>query len=451
MHSQYGAPGAPRRTDTVGSDTHRASVPPSQGGAGGNGHHNGNHGNNGTLGSAGAMVTGSELPVRFTASGSEYFRIWVVNLLLTFVTLGLYHPWARVRKLRYFYGNTWVGDHAFDFHGDPRRMLRGTLLVGVLFLVYSVAGQFSVAAGVLALVAVAAVWPALFQAALRFRLANTSWRGLRFQFTGSLAGAYKALLPTLLPLGVFLALTQLLPDDDAKAGDAATAAAAAAPVAGLDAGLAITLLAILLALPWMFWNLKRYQHGHYALGRVQTELRTGPGSFYLLFLKAIGVTLLAMAVTVVLFGVAGIAFGVSSSFSGAFDPRRGGSVTTIFLMIGLVAAGYLALVVVSNTYAASRLQNLVWNRTKSTEVRFESHLRLLPLMGVTLKNWLLIAVTLGLYWPFAAVASARVKLEAVTVHTRRPVEDLVGRVARAGETDAAGDAAGDLFGLEVGL
>ena len=38
----------------------------------------------------------------FTASGSEYFRIWIVNLLLTLGTLGLYYPWARVRKLRYF-------------------------------------------------------------------------------------------------------------------------------------------------------------------------------------------------------------------------------------------------------------------------------------------------------------------------------------------------------------
>ncbi len=74
------------------------------------------------------------LPVRFTASGSEYFRIWISNLLLTLLTLGLYLPWAKVRKPRYFYGNTWVGDHAFDFHGDPKRMLRGTLLVGLMFI-----------------------------------------------------------------------------------------------------------------------------------------------------------------------------------------------------------------------------------------------------------------------------------------------------------------------------
>ena len=39
-----------------------------------------------------------ELPLEFSASGSEYFRIWIVNLLLTIVTLGLYLPFAKARR-----------------------------------------------------------------------------------------------------------------------------------------------------------------------------------------------------------------------------------------------------------------------------------------------------------------------------------------------------------------
>ena len=35
------------------------------------------------------------LSLVFTGSGSEYFRIWIVNLLLMFVTLGIYFPWAK--------------------------------------------------------------------------------------------------------------------------------------------------------------------------------------------------------------------------------------------------------------------------------------------------------------------------------------------------------------------
>ena len=46
-----------------------------------------------TAGESSAAQT--QLPISFTGSGSEYFRIWIVNLLLTFVTLGLYYPWAK--------------------------------------------------------------------------------------------------------------------------------------------------------------------------------------------------------------------------------------------------------------------------------------------------------------------------------------------------------------------
>ncbi|MFZ3120918.1 MAG: DUF898 family protein, partial [Variovorax sp.] len=131
-------------------------------------------------------------PIGFTASGSEYFRIWIVNLLLIVVTLGLYLPWARVRKLRYFHANTWVDGDALGFHGEPAKMLRGTLIAAAFLIVYSVGSHFSGWAALLAALAFIGLWPALFRASMRFRLANTSWRGLRFRFTGDTAGAYGA-------------------------------------------------------------------------------------------------------------------------------------------------------------------------------------------------------------------------------------------------------------------
>ena len=59
-------------------------------------------------------------------------------------------------------------------------------------------------------------------------------------------------------------------------------------------------------------------------------------------------------------------------------------------------------------------------------------------------------LTLGLYWPFAAIAHTRMRLQAVTVHTRNPPDELVNR-ERPRADDASGDAAGDLFGIDIGL
>lgn len=352
-----------------------------------------------------------------------------------------------MRRLRYFYGNTWVGDHALDFHGEPRRMLRGSMLVGLLLAVYSVAGKFSPTAGVIALVAVAGLMPALFQASMRFRLANTSWRGMRFHFTGTVPGAYRALVPAALPAVVFIAVSVL----GQQIADAAPDAGKDAVPDWINLTLGLSALITALMVPFFFWRLKQYQHGHYALGRIQTQLRSSAKAFYGLFLRSAGVSFL------VLIGVIGIGFGLAMALGigspfgrGAAGSALAGAAVVMLIAVGVTVA-YLAMIIVVQSFLTARLQNLLWTRTKSTEIRFESHLRLRALIGLTLKNWLLMMLTLGFYWPFAAVAKARLRLEAITVYTRRPVEDLAARAAVDGQADAAGDAAGDLFGLDFGF
>jgi uncharacterized membrane protein YjgN (DUF898 family) len=101
-------------------------------------------------------------------------------------------------------------------------------------------------------------------------------------------------------------------------------------------------------------------------------------------------------------------------------------------------------------YHTSRLQNLVWSGTRSTHLRFDSRLRFRSLAGLTLKNTLLVSLTLGLYIPFAAVATARLRLQAVTVFSTVSPDALVGD-GLAQRESAAGDAAGDLMGVDLGL
>jgi uncharacterized membrane protein YjgN (DUF898 family) len=110
----------------------------------------------------------------------------------------------------------------------------------------------------------------------------------------------------------------------------------------------------------------------------------------------------------------------------------------------------IGLLVVGKTYATSRLQNLVWTKTGNRSMRFMSDLQFSRLGLLTLKNWALMAVTLGLYWPFAAVATTRMRLEAVRIKTRVDPATLVSQI-KASDGDAAGDAAGDVLGLDIGL
>ena len=147
---------------------------------------------------------------RFTGSGKEYFRIWIVNLFLSVVTLGVYSAWAKVRRLQYFDRNTLLAGATFDFDGDPRAILRGRVLAVALLAAYHYAFGFSLAAGIAVVAVLFISLPFMMRGALRFRLRNTRYRGLRFDFAGSARGAYAAYLP---PVLLFFAPAALLAID----------------------------------------------------------------------------------------------------------------------------------------------------------------------------------------------------------------------------------------------
>jgi uncharacterized membrane protein YjgN (DUF898 family) len=97
----------------------------------------------------------------------------------------------------------------------------------------------------------------------------------------------------------------------------------------------------------------------------------------------------------------------------------------------------------------SRLQNLVWGQTSSQQVSFASNLLLWPTVRRMALNAVLTVVTLGLYRPFAVVAMTRLRLEAMTVEVKSSVDTWAAQGSRM--EDAAGDAAGDFFGIDMGL
>ena len=378
------------------------------------------------------------LNVEFTGSGSEYFRIWLVNLLLSIVTLSLYRPFAKARRLAYFHGNTLVGGQPLGFHGDPWKMLRGYLLMVLFGVVYFASGRFSPIAAGVAFVCFALLWPALWRASLQFRLANTSWRGLRFGFHGSLGGAYGAMLAAFLPwLGLILA-GMLMPRPDAEG------AAPIAPPPWLMSLLGLSFVAMLLVLPLSLSWVKRYQHGHYRYASEQTQLDASTGRFYTFALKVFGVSLVAMIVAGIFFAVL-----MATAFAGSSKGSAPAPWAVPLMILGSLGmyAIYFALML---PFAQSRLQNLVWGHTRSQALRCHSELKLWPLGSLTLKNLFLVIITLGLYWPFAAIAIARLRLSAISIDLDGDLSQWQAHAAN-GQNDATGDAAGDFFGIDMGL
>ena len=72
-------------------------------------------------------------PFVFTGTGGEYFRIWIVNIALTIVTLGIYSAWAKVRTNRWFYGHTLLDNSPFSYLATPMQILKARLITLIAF------------------------------------------------------------------------------------------------------------------------------------------------------------------------------------------------------------------------------------------------------------------------------------------------------------------------------
>ncbi len=360
-------------------------------------------------------------PFEFTGNGAEYFRIWVVNLVLTLVTLGIYSAWAKVRKTRYFWQNTRLAGHVFDFHGRPAAILRGRILALTMLLAYSWSFQFSLVAGAVTITILCALAPWLFLKAQQFRLYNSSHRGLRFGFPATPGDAYLVALPPLLLWFGFIL----------SAAAVATFRATRYAVA-----LAIFPLLIAVLLPALHHRLKAFQHRHAKWGDRQFSFDPARWAFYKTYLKGLGVGVLA----VILIGAGGSALAVALSHWHASRTMMGVAFGLLGSMVYLFLWPYMSV----------RLQQVVWRHTYVDGVRFDTAIRVWPLLRLVAVNVALTIVTAGLYWPFASVALARYRITSMRMSMVTPLAWVnADKDIRA--LTAVGDAATDSFGLDIGL
>jgi uncharacterized membrane protein YjgN (DUF898 family) len=380
------------------------------------------------------------LAMEFRGEGSVYFGIWVVNLLLIFVTLGIYYPWAKYRRLKYFHQHTFVDGQPLDFLAKPTQMAKGYFIGAVVFAIYSATSNLvpMVGLGVLALIAIALPWA--MRSARRFYLANTSWRGLRFAFLGNTKDIYLALAPAVLlgfalaAVAVFTAETPLL-DEEGKMTLGLT-------MLGLS-------LAYFLVVPtWTFYKLNRYFHTNYAWSTVRLGFSGSFGDFVKLGLKTLGMSI-AIYVLVVLGVVAAMVTGAASMYQEGENLLTGANMVALGAG-GLIGAVLLVFSVIAvKAYFTSRLQNLLWNKSAAPGLQFASSLQWGKLVTLGVKNLVLVVLTLGFYWPFAVVAMSRLKIGAMSATTDLDFALLTAQVRSKG--GAAADALTDLFDVDLAL
>ena len=346
-----------------------------------------------------------EVPVEFHGTTGEYFRIWIVNLALTIATLGIYSAWATVRKLRYFYGQTEIDGGRFDFHAQPVAILIGRLIALGMLAAYYFSGYISPLLPIAVIVLIFLLVPWLVVRSRIFRLRNTSYRNVRFNFRP----AY---------------------------GDAVSAFYGGALVSVISLGLA-TPVAI-------YWK-NRFVVDNSALGKSSFRLLSAAGDFFGIFFRTIGLALLGLFAVALFAGALGF---LVPGLVPAPDESSEGAAEVASLVFSLpVFLLYFAIFV----YSQVRHRNLVYNTSEIEATRFSSTLSVRTMLWLYLSNAIAIISTVGLATPWAQIRMARYRASRTTVLLADDWDAIVADAADGGS--AAGDAIGDAFdvGVDIGI
>ncbi|MEZ5457859.1 MAG: YjgN family protein [Steroidobacteraceae bacterium] len=339
------------------------------------------------------------VPFEFRATGAEYFRIWIVNLLLTIVTIGIYSAWAKVRRLRYFYGSTLLDGASFEYHGKPLAILKGRLITVGAYAIFALLTQFFPLLGLLALPVVAFGVPWVIAKARLFQMRMSSYRGLRFNFHGRYGGALAAYVGWAI----------------------------------------VAVFTLYLAAPLWVWKRVNYLLGNTSYANESFRFTTPRGRFFAFGYAAAG--MLLGGVLLAGFG-AGVAGAQAINATDPGEALRSGAFWAVlipFLIVFLLVGAY---------YQRSLL-NASFGGLEIGPHRLRSTLRTAPLAGLYLKNLVLLVVTLGVYYPWAKVALLRYQIENLSVEAEGGLDAFAASAADG--TDALAEEVGDFFDVDFGL
>jgi uncharacterized membrane protein YjgN (DUF898 family) len=380
------------------------------------------------------------MPIEFNGSGGEFFKIWIVNLILSILTLGIYSAWAKVRTNRYFYGNTRLGHSGFEYHATPMGILKGRLIAVALLLIYVFVGNISPIANAVFTLALFLAMPWIIWRGVKFNARMSSYRNVRFAFDGPLKDLYRYLL--LIPLLPVLAAGGIGVGMWLISGS-------------IDKGfigflIMIAVLGFYLLIPYIQKAMTAYTINHYRYGQGEMSAKLSLGKYYKTYLALFGWML------VVLFAVS-VFIGIVMSFTGiSMEVIQGMSNGEMpFSLAGMIGVGvtllYLGVILIGfwfKAYIRAKLRNHVFSQIKLDKVlQLQSNMTVGKLFGFYVVNFLLIIFTLGLAYPWVKVRIARFTANATQAHINGSIDQYV--TQQQDKQSALGEEMGEAFDVDA--
>lgn len=338
--------------------------------------------------------------IRFEGSAGEYFKIWIVNTLLTIVTLGIYSAWAKVRNRKYLYGNTIINDGRLDYTADPKKILVGRVILGVFFIAYLYGPLLHYSVGLIAVSGFILLFPWIVVKGSIFNLTNTTYKNVRFDFTRNLKASYKNY-----------------------------------SIAGL-----ITLCSLGLAWAWAYCRHKDFTISNSFYGQKKFKFNaTGTDFFTIFFMMGLIYLLIVVCLALI---VGALAYLLTGTLSKEATPVVGMVITYVFLGLGLI---YIT------SFHKTKIINLVVNSSSLEGIDFRARLETNEYFKILFVNAVAIVVSLGLLTPWALIRLYRYKCNNIQLiaDDSKHFDEFI-QEAKKDEGSAA-DAALDFWDFDIGF
>ena len=393
-------------------------------------------------------------PIVFQGKTSEYFGIWIVNLLLSIVTLGIYSAWAKVRRKKYFYNNTLIENVGFDYHAKPISILKGRVIALVFFAGYGMSANMHPFLPAVFLLIFFMALPWLVVRGSIFNARNSSHRGLRFDFAGKIGQAVKVFigLPLLLvpTLGLIMPYNahqknQFLMDGH-KFGLSQFNMHAKVKsfyriylIGGIVPVLAVIGILAAIAIP-------AYK-GYLDKANAQTGKQSG---LYLpeerVKLSLVGFAPIIQGQTLLAKNEEAIEIESSAPIE---QSEKTDETTSVMMVAGTVLGVALlyALLFASIAYMQARIGNLVLNNTTLDKLSFKSTLRARDFIWLYFSNIIAIMLTFGLATPWAQIRMAKYRASKLQIVGDVDFDQFVGD--KKAEVKATGEEIAEMFDVDL--
>jgi uncharacterized membrane protein YjgN (DUF898 family) len=380
----------------------------------------------------------------FTGNAKEYFGIWIVNLFLSIITLGIYTAWAKVRRVRYFYGHTYLDGHNLEYHAKPKSILIGRIIVVGILIVMNILVSIVPLAGVLVIFYLIAL-PWVINQAMRFNARVTSYRNVRFNFKGTYWQALKIFF--LIPMGAILGFGVIsvgfgyLFEDSLK-----TLGVLPAVVISI-----IPLVCIGLFVPYMSKLIANYIGNNLSFGSAgfHTDAKFKP------LVANFTYSALFFVVIVAVFALAGFIAGSIFGLTGLLDSMQLG--TTIHAdqeayagaFFGAIIAIYIGIFLGILFYNAGS-RNIAYRATLlDGQHELQSSISPLQYVWIMVSNLFATVFTIGLLRPWAAIRTWRYLADNTALLAKSDLGSIVDKSTPEGA--AASSEFLDIEGIDFGL